>query len=285
MSDFYSLIYIKPNVLTDELMLVGMLANMNGNPSVYFSDDRLKFIKKLMKKNQSKALVKFIHLINNEVDELTKVPDSLPLFDHPYSQSIVQITAVYKKNFLVLSGPSEIADASKLSFEKLVRTIFNEKLSSRAEKVKTISFRSLWLQELRVIKHSMRRKFSLSPELITTIFSPHMVDLIGIYEDRIHCFHSIDFKSAPRTVGKNLYEFSRLFDGLEEFSSQNGLQKGQYVLVYEKPANKNGKEMLEKALVDANSPFELLEFKNFRKEIMDMKYQGENTVETILRHG
>ena len=125
MKNFYSLLYIKPNVLTDELILFGLVANIENHPYCFFSDVRFKSARKSLKTGQVRGFAQSMNLIKSEIRELQKMPNALPLFDHPYSESMLEKTSMYKKNMLVFSKPSEIRETKQLSIDKLIKLIFN----------------------------------------------------------------------------------------------------------------------------------------------------------------
>ncbi|MEZ4938702.1 MAG: hypothetical protein R2799_14020 [Crocinitomicaceae bacterium] len=282
MKQFYSLVYVKPNVLTDELILVGMIAGIQNKPFFYLSESRMRIVKKSMKVNQYESLKNSMTLIHNEISDLSRMPESLPLFDHAYSYDIIRATSLYKKNLLLFSNPSEIMGSGIMEISRLVKLIFNEKYHSFQPDKKQISFRSKWIGIQKLTRHTLRRKLTLNPNTIKTIFFPHQIDLLGVYGDRFVSFHGLDLQSAPRTIEKNVFEFTRLIRGLEEYGQKRNMQKGVHFLVIENPRNQFSKDLLAKLEVDSSVSFSFLRLSNFNKTAIDLELGKENEIDQIL---
>lgn len=282
MKNFYALLYIKSNVLTDELILFGMVANIEGQPYCYFSDSRFKLARKSLKTGQIKSFLQTMNMVKLEISELQKMPNALPLFDHSYSESILEKTAMYKKNMLVFSKPSEILEPKQLSIEKLVKVLFNETYHESNEDTKAPAFRSKWLAHEKQFQHGLIRKFRLKPEVIPQIFTTHQMDLIGLFEKDLVVFHSIDFSSAPRTIGRNIFEVARLIQALENFSKEKGIAGRSYYLVYEKPNKAESKLIFEKVLQDADPLLQFIELKDFEKVLNSLDLKGANKIHKMM---
>lgn len=281
--NFYSLLYVKSNVLTDELLLIGIISNVESQPSFYFSENRLKLVGKSVNKNFFSGLKTSLLTIENEIEDLRKIPNSLALFDHPYSLDIIKKTALYKKNVLVFGAPCEIVLTKKLKLKELVKTLLQEDFSDRKIKGKVESFRKKWIAHQKKAKHPFKRKFTLTSDEISTIYSSHQIDLIGCFNDRIYTFHSIDFNSAPRTIEKNIFEYTRLVKGLELFGKSNGLKAGVHRLVYEHPKKKQSKELFYKAEDDKSKGFDFVRLKDFEREVKSLRLKGGNVVGAIFK--
>jgi hypothetical protein len=279
--DFYSLLYVKPNVLTDELILIGLLTNIENRPQFYFSERRLKLVSKSLSVSMSKGIKNSLIGISNEIDDLNKMPNSLPLFDHAYSYDIIKKTSAHNKNVLIYGAPCEVVKSDLVTIEALVKSLFTEKYSEKIT-IKTPSFRSKWLQYLKKIDHPFTRKFTLSSEFIETIYSSHQVDLIGLFNERIYSFHSIDFNSSPKTIEKNIFEYSRLLRGIEVYGKSKGLKIGTHYLVYEHPKKKMSKEVFYKAESDTSKGFSFLRMKDFERELKTLRIKGDNEIENLF---
>lgn len=281
--DYYALIYVKPNVLTDEMILIGLIGSINNQPKYYFSKNRIRIAGLSLSLAQHKSLKQSVSTIGLEIDELNRMPNALPLFDHPFSLKIIEKTSFYKKNLLVYGNPSLISANESFNLEKLVRKLFKEKMDVfEPNKPKEPGFRSKWLEHQREVEHGLKRKLTLTPEVISTIYSGHQVDLIGCFDERIITFHSIDFNSSPRTIGKNLFEFTRLIRGLELLGKEKGLKKGVHYLVYEHPTKKISKEIFYKAEEDQSKGFKFIRLKDFAREVKSLRLKGENQIETLM---
>lgn len=282
MKNFYSLLYIRPNVLHDELILIGMIAGVSNQPHFYISEDRLKLVRKILRPNQFNSLKGSLNAILAEIEDLSRMPESLPLFDHPYSFSVIKKTALYKKNLLVYSDPSEIVEPKLVKFEKLVHHIFNEQYKPFASEKKPKTFRSKWLQKQKEIEHNLVRKRTLSPSQIQTIFFPHQVDLLGCFDQSFVSFHCLDLEASPRTIEKNVFEYSRLVRGLEDLAKRRGYKEGHHFLIYESPKKKLAKELLSNLESDPNKTFTFLKIHEFEKIVRDLGLDRSNTMDEIL---
>ncbi|MCB0477885.1 MAG: hypothetical protein KDC84_06965 [Crocinitomicaceae bacterium] len=283
MKQFYSLIYVKPNVLTDELILVGMIAGIQNTPYFFLSEVRMRLAKKSLKVSQFESLKNSMMLIHGEIEDLSRMPESLPLFDHPYSYEILQKTSIFKKNLLVYSNPSEIVEQGKIEINKLVKVIFNEKYQSFQEDKKEPGFRSKWINNQKLTEHNLRRKLTLSPDQIQTIFFPHQIDLIGVYGNRFVTFHGLDLHSAPRTVEKNIFEFSRLVRGLEEYANAREMGKGDHFLVVESPRSPFAKDLIAKLDANTNTAFKFVKLSDFQKVVSALSLNESNQVVEIFQ--
>lgn len=84
MESFYSIIYYRPNSLTDELLAIGLLATGGEGPFIHISRGRMYLLKKVLHPAQFTSLLRQFNTLRKSVNDDRSDTKDLLLFDMPF---------------------------------------------------------------------------------------------------------------------------------------------------------------------------------------------------------
>lgn len=254
MNGFYAIIYYKTNVLTDELISVGIIASGGEGPFIYLSENRLKIIQKCIHPNTFLSLRRHLKALQNKVNQYREKSSGALLFDPVFSQQQLQSLADQTRNAVVYSSPTSINGwLNTTSFEEFVFLFFGEKM--RKMKTPQSSFHLKWKAYYRSQLVDNWQKDcplnTIDPSALITL----KIDLFDKTTKRIA--KGIDFDWSKTTLQRKLYEIKLI---------KNTLPKYNFLLVYPYPKKKTGKIALDKAKRE-NEGLTFMPLREFKKRV------------------
>jgi hypothetical protein len=116
MPNFFILIYIKPNRLSDEQICVGVLANINEVPFFYSSNTKLNFALNYVGADMRKSIKRSFRLLDDDVEYVKA--GAVSLFDKPYTKKLLDKLSLKKRGVIQFT---DVFESDKdLDFDKLV---------------------------------------------------------------------------------------------------------------------------------------------------------------------
>jgi hypothetical protein len=248
MEAFYSLIYIKTNVLTDEYFAVGVFAGGGEGPFFYVSEARLRWYKDVVHRNTFLATRRQLMGLKQRVDKYRQTETGLLLFDPEFSSARFEELHKKSKGIIQYSLPTSVNDwMTERLFHELIQQFLSE--SQRSSHNRS-SFHLQWAnyrKKLGSDHHSINVPLS---ELTGRTQSLNIeVDQVDTKASEV--YKGINFDLKQHSLGKHLYELSVLQHELNDFT---------VVCVYPQPKTKNGKL----ALAEVKEQFTAIRFEVFK---------------------
>ncbi len=251
MESFYSLIYYRPNSLTDELLVVGILASGGEGPFIHISRRRLDLLKKTIHSSQYTSINRHFKNLSRSVNADRKAPNELLLFDPNYSKERLEDLNKYTKGAVIYSAPITINEwLNESFFMELVKHFLGDPSSSVSRKKRPV-FHLKWKAFCRSNQFdawARDRKVSDLKDLSL----PINLDLFSDQKKQI--VKAIDFDLKPDNVRRKIHEVLLVADVFKDFEIK---------LVYPGPRKSSGKELL-KSIDGTVDNINLTKFTEFR---------------------
>ncbi len=247
-------IYLKTNEHTDEKVCIGLFAISPELKFFNYSKKKLKLAAGLMDFDALKNIESTLNRFRNGITTNHEMPISE--FDDYLNYERFQYLTTYSKGLLFFKKPKPLDfELSKENFEKIFRLFVGE---FDEVKSKVVSARTVFNKELKSEEfNKIDVNYSLNPETIRTIYTPHKIDFIG-KNGVLHAGNFIDFNTKPDTIDKSLMEFDRIATGLNLFSKNKGIGKGHYKAYFSEPEGDEAKTVLDRARRDTTKSYELV---------------------------
>lgn len=248
MDSFYSIIYYKVNVLTDELIAVGVISGGGEGPFIYFSPARLDLIKKTTHPNTSLSLKRHIKYLCEKVDKHRNESSGILLFDPVFSSEQLENLSDKTKGAILYSKPVSINEwLDATFFEKLTRSFLGEKKQKTAKRP---VFHLKWKAYYRSKTFEDWGKDIALSTLIDSSSLNIKIDLVNYKEKQL--IKGLDFDLSLALLNRKLYEIELL---------QNALPNYKLLVVHPAPRKKTGKDALE----SMRKQFQEIEYEIFYK--------------------
>lgn len=251
MESFYSLIYIKPSVLNDEVLCVALFTAGSEGPRLYLSDKRLKLLSDLVHRNTFLSLRRHLKGFQQQVDKYRNSGNDLLLFDPTYSSDQLHKLAQRSKKAIKYSTPTTVnAWMDENAHLDLMMKMLGEKPQKKKQVRK--SFYHKWRaltnanRYLEFKRNVMVKKVKRNSELDIKI------DLFS--KDKKLVIKGLDFDTSSKNVSDRLKELVALSD---EFSNYNLL------CIYPKPRKKTGRQTLNQVMMELSLKIEFLPIGDF----------------------
>tara|TARA_B100000508_G_scaffold91658_2_gene71468 strand:+ start:33407 stop:34168 length:762 start_codon:yes stop_codon:yes gene_type:complete len=131
MEAFYSIIYYRPNSLTDELLAMGILASGGEGPFIHLSRRRSDLLKKTIHANQYVSIQRHLKNLVRSVNDDRTSTNELLLFDPNYSKERLAALSQRTKGAIQYSEPITINEwLNESFFETLVQSFLGDRSKS-----------------------------------------------------------------------------------------------------------------------------------------------------------
>lgn len=212
MDTFYALIYYRPNVMTDELLALGVLAGGGEGPFLHISRRRMDLLKKTIHPQTFNALQRRMKGLKKTVDEYRIGHTDLMLFDPHYSREKLEALHRESAGAVVYSKTVSINQwLDAFHFNQLVRELFGDRVLS--SKKKRPVFQLQWKAFYQSKNcDSWKRDVLLSS--ITSVDLPLRLDLYQPDSKKIA--KGLNFDLKPTTVKRRIYEIQLLAESLPD---------------------------------------------------------------------
>lgn len=225
MKSFFVPTYIKPGKLSDEKLLVGLIAVTPAGVMVKYSSKRIQLagkvvspgyaqlVKEVLDQIQNKAAEVNVHLNNKEELHFEKF--------HVFNSNYFEYLKKYSQNAIVFGSP-EVFNAIDLqtSFINLYESLLNEKM----EVVKTVksNFHSKVKTYLKTsgIEEKADIEFKITPDQLAGLYDDTTVSIIT-KNGSIYAAEAIDFNIGMPALSKSLNAFEVLINSLNQFSKEH----------------------------------------------------------------
>ena len=251
MESFYSLIYYRPNSLTDELLAVGVLASGGEGPFIHISRRRLDLLKKTIHSGKYASIHRHFKNLSRSVNTDRKAPNELLLFDPNYSKERLEDLNKKTKGAIIYSAPITINEwLNESFFIELVKHFLGDQPYKDSNKKRPV-FQLKWKAFYRSNQFETWGRDVKASEL-KDISLPINLDLVSEVSKQI--VKAIDFDLKPDNVRKKLHEIRLVADAFKEYEIR---------LVYPGPRKSSGKDLL-KSIDGTVDNINLVKFTEFR---------------------
>ncbi len=265
MAQFFTVLYIKTNRISDEKIAIGVLANLDDIPYFGFSVSKLNFALKSVNSDMSRAIKRSLGILENDVNKILNGEQTLSLFDPPYTKKVLNKLTLKKRGILYYADLIPLI--KPFDFGKLYHKYIGEDWQLNARKPsKNISFKKIFNQfSLDKRFNDFTKKHALTPENYPFIYTTVKVDLLR-RSNYYTVFHHIDFQLSLPAVQRALTQFKLMVRCLSFQAKENGLGKGRYYLVYESKSNDKVQELINKIRIN-NPEFELIKMNEMKDKV------------------
>ncbi|MDX1445394.1 hypothetical protein [Lishizhenia sp.] len=251
MESFYSLIYVKPSVLNDELLCVALFTAGAEGPRLYISDKRMRLLSDVVHRNTFLSLRRHLKGFQQQVDKYRNTGNDLLLFDPTYSSDQLQKLSQRSKKAIKYSTPTTV---NAWMDEHAHLDLMMKMLGDKPQKKKQVrkSFYHKWRaltnanRYLEFKRNVMVKKVKRNSDLDIKL------DLFS--KDKKLLIKGLDFDTSSKNVSDRLKELVALSD---EFSAYN------LMCVYPKPRKKAGRETLNQVMSELSLKIEFVPINDF----------------------
>lgn len=267
MKSYYSVIYITPNFSSEERISVGLLLVTDGIPIFDYSEFKIKVAKNIIGKDAFLSIKKVLKNIKEHVSNYTLNNELQFLEGSPFSFDYTSYLHNYHNNLITYSDPSKSrGHYSKSDFSDLYKIYVNDISNLINEDTeKKVDPKKTFLRKIKEspIKDKINTFYRLTPSKISSIYTPHKVDYIGV-NGTVITGNSLDFNKDPYYIERDLFLFKNLAEGINNFASKNNLPpNGKHSVYFNDPEGKKQKKILERALQEKNSKIILKHYDEF----------------------
>jgi hypothetical protein len=229
METFYSIVYIKPNSLTDEQLVVGVFLGGGEGPYFYLSDKRLTLLKNTVHKNTFLSLQRHLKSLKQKVDNYRKTNKELMLFDPHYSQEEFLRLHKQTKGAIKYSEPVSVNEwLNKDFYNQFILNFLGEKISKPTRNRPLFHFK--WKAFYHSDKFIDWGKDVPINELNDSVDLTFKVDLVNHLEKIV--VKTIDFNLSQANISKKKYELETTAQLLADY---------KLICVYPRPKKKSAK--------------------------------------------
>ncbi|HKJ30218.1 MAG TPA: hypothetical protein VKA34_00255 [Balneolales bacterium] len=268
MKSFYSILYIKPEAISDEKISVGLFMNTDNRPIFDYSEEKLKIAGNLFDTDIVISLSKLFRNIKKKTDSISKDKNQLEAFDViPFTESYFKYLNSYSNNLLFYSDPSEnIGDFKRNDFRELFRLLVDRNYGEETKVEKT--FKSTVRDRINSssVKDKMDVFYKVSKNTVKTIYRDHEVDYIGV-NGSIISGNSVDLKKDPYNLENKFYLLKELANGLINLASELKMKnEGKHIVFHNDPEGKKNKDLLYDAIHDDTNKLTFKHWDEFNTE-------------------
>ena len=268
MKPFYSVLYIKPEPVSEERIAVGLFLNADKRPAFDYSEEKLKVAANLIGSDATDSIERMLRNIKKKADSVSKDKNQVEAFNiNPFTESYFNYLNNYNNNLLLYSDPSENrGDFNSSDYRELFRLLIDKRYGREAEKEE--SFKTSVRKKINssVVKEKMDVFYKVPKSSVKTIYRNHEVDYVGI-NGMITSGNSVDMEGDFYNLENRFNLFRLLAEGLTKFAENNNLAKGgHHTVFYNEPVGKRNKELLYDALHDDSNPVVFKHWEEFSEE-------------------
>ncbi|HIP35897.1 MAG TPA: hypothetical protein EYG85_03490 [Crocinitomix sp.] len=264
MTNFFTLIYIKTNRLSDEKICVGIIANFDGVPYFGYSKNKLSMAFKFINPSIVKSIKRSLKILEEDVNKYIRGEESLSLFDMPYSKKILEKFALKKRGIVQYSDMFELN--KPIDFDKLYKKYIGEKWNfSKSKPIKhPLTFKQRFFEYVSHKKfNNFSKKYKLTQKDFPNLIAPLTVDILN--KSKFYtAFNLVDFNATPTTIQRTITRFKTIIDTLNLKAKEEGLSKGRYYLVYDNSITANN---LIENIKNNHKDFELISLTEMRDKV------------------
>lgn len=247
--DFYSVVYVAPNHLTNERVSIGLIVVSNGVPYFNFSMTKLKWLSYDLIKAPVKKHMQEIESIIAE-EQKSKV---LRLFNYRFAKEVFEELSKKSRGLVVFDSPQEIhTEVNSIYFEKLFTELIGAKPNKIAEK-KKLPMRVKWTHWLRR-QDELKEGYQYSLEQ----FSWVKVDYALVSGESIELYHCVDPTISKKSFKQAMAQFE-----LNLRVIQQEFNKVSFYLVHGEDLGKSAEK-----LISNNFPENWISFDDAKKKLV-----------------
>lgn len=253
MNSFYSIIYYRPNSLTDELLAVALLASGGEGPFLHISRRRLDLLKKILHPSQYTSVKRHFSAFARSVQDDQSSTNELLLFDPNYSKERLDELSRKTKGAVEYSRPVTINEwLDRSFFDELTSHFLGD--SNHQPRRKRPVFQLKWKAFYRSNQFNDWER-EVKMKYLNGLDIPFSADLYD--KDQKVIVKGIDFDLNPATVNKKL-EAIKL--------ARASLSDHHFKLVHPAIRKKSGKAFVQ-SMDDTDQHLRLIKFTEFKKNL------------------
>ena len=248
MKSFFIPTYLKLGKLSEEKLLVGLIAVTPQSVQVKYSAKRIQLCAQVVSPEYAqlaKAVLEQIQNKASEVNALLSKSDEIHFENnHIFNADYFEYLKKYSQNTIVF-GNLEIFNTGNLTsaFIGLYESLLNEK----AELVKTVksNFQAKIKTSLKTsgIEDKADIEFKISPDQLAGLYNDMTVSLIT-KNGSIFAVEAIDFNHGMPALTNSLNAFEVLIGSLNQFSKLHKFKAGKYSILNSIPKSGSEQEKL-----------------------------------------
>lgn len=270
MKSFFIPTYLKLGKLSEEKLLVGLIAVTPQSVQVKYSAKRIQLCAQVVGPEYAMLAKEILEQIQNKaskVNALLGKSDEIHFENvHVFNADYFEYLKNYSQNTIVFGNVEVFSANQSSSFLSLYENLMNEK--PELEKMIKTNFHTKIKSNLKAggIEDKADLEFRIGPDQLAGLYNDMTVSLIT-KNGSIFAVEAIDFNNGIPALTNSLHAFEVLISSLNQFSKEHNLKLGNYNILNSVP--KSGSEQ-EKVL---NNIFK------FKKNLY--KVMPEDSIEEI----
>lgn len=251
MKQFYSIVKLSPNVVTQDSVAIGIILYDSSKFWHFFSTKKKNIVAKLLnnKATNISTLIKQIELKCNEINEEKTGTNLIGIENKLTNSNYFDYLKNYANGLLQFSNPTPYFGAmDEDKFNQLVNTLFNEEIKThRLETVELPTLISTEIIERKLInkvKDKVHTNYKLTKTQIPELFfSTFEMDCIGLNGAFIGA-KSLSFDKTKQTLDTNLGHYFTLISTLSSKYKKPLAENSFYLIAKEPQANASDEHKL-----------------------------------------
>jgi hypothetical protein len=269
MKNFISTVYVKPNSVSEEKICVGLFVSNPEKTFFAYSNSKLRLINGLVPLEVYHSINKTLKTLHSNIVEKNEGKRSPEMFPaNVFSPEYFSYLNKYNKGLVYFSEPSTAAKSiNEMEFEKLFAIYVGDELGHEKPAIAKKTMRKIVSEYLgrEVFKMKADINYAIDNNVAQSIYTDSKVDFISC-NGNIFAGKSIDFNKEAKTIESHLFEYRVLVEGLMAFAAKRKLVGvPKFVAYFNTPINREGKEILDRAVKDKSKNFGLNEVDELEK--------------------
>lgn len=214
MNSYYSIIYIHPNTLTDELLAVGLLTGGQDGPRFHLSETRMRMLKHQMHRSTYTAVHRQLKYFGDKVEKYKSEASGMLLFDMEFSDEQLEKISKKTKRGIRFSAPTMV---SEIINDMLHAQLVHKMLGEKAVLVKKVK-RNFYFKWRNVLQENAYNHLVKDSKLSDYSDSPFVnMKIEALNTESKEIFKPINFSSSPKTISNRFKEIVLLANELKEY--------------------------------------------------------------------
>ncbi len=268
MQSFFTLIYVVMNRFSDEKIVVGVLANLDGIPHFAYADRKLAFALRNSSAAFKASVRKSFRLMDFDINKIKRGEEALSLFDAPYSKRLLKELTHKKRGIIQYSDLFEAKTGGNLAFDKLYKKFVGEEVPvTQKAKRSAVNFKARFKEFVNTDRFkTFTYNFKLRANNYPYIYKDMSVDLLR-KTSYYTVFYIIDFSKSVQTIQVNISRFRMIVQSLQQQSAKEGLSSGRYYMVYESTSSQSKLDLITAIKKEQNMGYEIIRMTEMKDKV------------------
>lgn len=255
MVSYYSIIYIHPNTLTDELIAVGLLTGGQDGPRFHLSDSRMRLLKHQMHRSTYTAVHRQLKYLGDKVEKYKSESNGMLLFDMEFSDEQLEKMSKKTKRGIRFSKPTMVAEIIN---DMLHAQFVSKMLGEKVVLVKKVK-RNFYFKWRNVLQENAYNHLVKDTKLSDYSDSPFVnIKIEALDKETKEIYRPINFNSSSKTIANRFKEMVLLANELKDY---------KVFAVANEPSSKDLKELWKQ--LQKSDKVELIKLDEFVSKIKE----------------